>query len=212
MKPFRLFSIYCFLGVCLLGGMPFALCAQNSVSHDRAGQLVERLAAEFRGMPSYRVEFRIQAGTFDAVGEYAVEGTRYNLKMGDAEVYSESDVRYEVDRSRREVTIAPVDTTSRNMLDNPVRAFDFLGDAYRPALVREQNGRAVVRLTPANKDAATGEILVTLSTSPVRPVELVYDFDGERIVVTVTRIAPLSAALPHYDPAAFQGFETIDFR
>ena len=207
MKPFRLFSIYCFLGACLLGGMPFASSAQ-----DRAGQLVERLAAEFRGMPSYRVEFRIQVGTFDAVGEYAVEGARYNLKMGDAEVYSEGDVRYEVDRSRREVTIAPVDTTSRNLLDNPVRAFDFLGDAYRPVLVGEENGRAVVRLTPASADTETGEILVTVTTSPVRPVELAYDFGGERNVVTVTRIAPLSAALPHYDPAAFQGFETIDFR
>lgn len=186
--------------------------AQPAAGTTRAEQLVRQLAAEFRNMHAYTVAFGVEAGEYRVAGEYAVDGARYNLKMDAAEVYSEGDIRYEVDRRRREVTIAPVDTTSRNLLDNPVRAFDFLDEAYRPELVREDRGRAVVRLVPSGADAATGEIVVTLTTAPVRPAELVYDFGGERVTIGVTRIAPLSGTLPHFDPTAFPGFETIDFR
>lgn len=188
--------------------------AETMSAAGRAVEILERLAAEFRAMPGYGVEFAIEAGDYRAEGGYAVQGAGYTLTLGDAEVYCDGEVRYEVDKARREVTIAEVDTTSRNLLNNPVRAFDFLGDDYRPELLSEADGRAVIRLRPVAADGASaaGSITVTVDTASMRPVQLDYDYDGERVRVVIRRVERLSEPLARFDPGRFEGYEFIDFR
>lgn len=179
----------------------------------RAAEILEGLAAGFRAMDGYEVGFGIEAGDYRAQGSYAVRGEAYTLTLGDVEVYCDGRVRYEVDRERREVTIVGVDTTSRNILNNPVRAFDFLGDDYRADLLSEAEGRATIRLRPvAGSGASAGEITVTVSTATMRPEQLDYDYDGERIRVVVRRVAPLAGPLARFDAGRFAGYEFIDFR
>ncbi|OUN77840.1 hypothetical protein B5G09_05765 [Alistipes sp. An54] len=164
-------------------------------------------------MKGYEVDFVIEAGDYRAAGSYAVQGTGYALSLGDAEVYGDEKVRYEVDNDRREVTIAGVDSTSRNILNNPVRAFDFLGDDYRAELLSETGGKAVVRLTPVEgSGASAGTVTVTVSTATMRPEQLDYDYDGERIRVVVRRVAPLAGPLARFERSRFEGYEFIDFR
>lgn len=187
--------------------------APVSARGKRAAAILEKLAAEFRAMSSYEVAFGIVAKDYSASGSYAVEGESYCLTLGDAEVFADGATRYEVDNNRREVTVNEVDTASRNFLNNPVRAFDFLGSEYTPKLLREKDGQAVVRLTPTGgANAAAGEITVTVRTAPVRPVELAYDYDGEHITVVVTAVTPLARSLRHFDRTAYAGYEWIDFR
>lgn len=191
----------------LLCGVP------QSQAADRAGEILERLAAGFRAMPGYGVDFEVDAGDYKARGSYSVEGTDYYLVLGDAEVFADSSVRYEIDNRRREVTVTEVDAESRNILNNPVRAFDFLGTEYTPSLVSEADGRAVVRLTPAGaNDTPSGIVTVTVSTDTMRPLSLAYDYDGEQVTVAILRIAPLAAALGKFDREAYSGYELIDFR
>lgn len=191
----------------LLCGVP------QSQAADRAREILERLAAGFRAMPGYGVDFEVDAGDYKARGSYSVEGTDYYLVLGDAEVFADSSVRYEIDNRRREVTITEVDTESRNILNNPVRAFDFLGTEYTPALVCEAEGRAVVRLTPtAGNDAPGGIVTVTVSTDTMRPVSLSYEYDGEQVKVGVLRIAPLAVPIEKFDKDSYSGYELIDFR
>lgn len=179
----------------------------------RAAEILGRMAAGLRDMKGYEVDFSIEAGDYRAAGSYAVRGEGYTLSLGDAEVYCDGRVRYEVDKARREVTIVGVDTTSRNILNNPVRAFDFLGDDYRAELLSETGGRAVIRLTPvAGSGASGGVITVTVATDGMRPEGLDYDFDGEQIRVAVQRVKPLTAPLAVFDRSRFEGFEFIDFR
>lgn len=179
----------------------------------RAAEILEGLAAGFRAMKGYEVDFVIEAGDYHASGSYAVRGEGYTLSLGDAEVYGDEKVRYEVDNDRREVTIAGVDSTSRNILNNPVRAFDFLGDDYRTELLSETGGKAVVRLTPVEgSGASAGTVTVTVSTATMRPEQLDYDYDGERIRVVVRRVAPLAAPLARFERSRFAGYEFIDFR
>ena len=97
-------------------------------------------------MDGYGVKFGVVSGDYEARGSYVVEGDSYYLVLGDAEVFADGAVRREVDNRRREVTVTEVDTASRNILNNPVRAFDFLGSEYTPSLVSEADGRAVVRI------------------------------------------------------------------
>ena len=189
------------------------LCGTVRAAENRAGEILERLAAGFRAMKGYEVTFEVEAGEYRTAGSYAVEGQGYFLTLGDAEVFCDGTVRYEVDNARREVTIVGVDTASRNILNNPVKAFDFLDSEYDPELLSEAAGRAVVRLTPVEgSGASAGTVAVTVSTATMRPEQLDYDYDGERIRVVVRRVAPLAGPLARFERSRFEGYEFIDFR
>ncbi len=179
----------------------------------RATEILEKLAAEFRAMPGYSVNFEVASGDYKSRGSYVVEGRNYYLALADAEVFADSVIRYEIDNRRREVTVTEVDAASRNILNNPVRAFDFLGSEYVPTLVSEAGGRAVVRLTPAaGNDAPAGNVTVTVDTATMRPLSLSYDYDGEQVQVSVLGIAPLAGHVRVFDKNAYAGYEFIDFR
>lgn len=189
------------------------LCGTVRAAENRAGEILERLAAGFRAMKGYEVTFEVEAGEYRTAGSYAVEGQGYFLTLGDAEVFCDGTVRYEVDNARREVTIVGVDTASRNILNNPVKAFDFLDSEYDPELLSEAAGRAVVRLTPtAGNSSPAGVITVTVSTATMRPEVLDYDYDGERVQVGILGIAPLAGHVRLFDKNAYAGYEFIDFR
>lgn len=188
-------------------------CAGPVAAGNRAAEILGRLAEGFRTMKGYEVSFEIEAGEYRAGGSYAVEHEGYFLELGDAEVFCDGAVRYEVDNARREVTIVGVDTTSRNILNNPVRAFDFPGSDYAPELVAEKDGRAVVRMNlTVGGDSAAGSVTVTVDTATMRPVAVDYDYEGERVHVSVSRVASLAAPVRKFDPKRYEGYEFIDFR
>ena len=188
-------------------GMP------QSRAAGRATEILEKLAAGFRAMPGYSVDFDVSAGDYKSRGSYVVEGRCYYLVLADAEVFADSVVRYEIDNRRREVTIDVVDTGSRNILNNPVHAFDFLGSEYAASLAGEQEGRAVVRLTPApGNTSSAGNIVLTVDTAAMRPVSLRYDYDGEQVQVSVLGIKPLETPLKAFAKDNYAGYEFIDFR
>jgi len=180
----------------------------------RAEEILGRVAERFRAMKDYTVRFEVAADEYRTPGSYAVRGGSYYLRLGDdAEVYSDGRLRYEVDNRRREVTIDVVDTDSRNILNNPVHAFDFLGSEYAASLVGEQEGHAVVRLTPApGNTSSAGNIVLTVDTAAMRPVSLRYDYDGEQVQVSVLGIKPLETPLKAFAKDNYAGYEFIDFR
>lgn len=190
-----------------------AVAAPAPSAGGRAGEILEKLAAGFRALGAYGVTFEVVADEYTTRGSYAVEGENYYIVLGDAEVYCDGKVRYEIDNRRREVTIDDVDTASRNILNNPAHAFDFIGAEYAPSLVSDKGGRAVVRLTPTSANASpAGEILVTVDTAAMRPESLRYDYDGEQVGIAVLGVAPLDAPLKAFSKENYKGYEFIDFR
>ena len=180
---------------------------------DRAAGILAGVRDGFRALGAYGVSFEVRSDEYVTRGRYAVEGEGYYLVLGDAEVYCDGAVRYEVDNRRREVTIDVVDTDSRNILNNPVHAFDFLGSEYAASLAREQEGHAVVRLTPApGNTSSAGNIVLTVDTAAMRPVSLRYDYDGEQVQVSVLGIKPLETPLKAFAKDNYAGYEFIDFR
>ena len=176
--------------------------ANNVPAAGRADAILAGVSDGFRALGAYGVSFEVRSDEYVTRGRYAVEGENYYLVLGDAEVYCDGAVRYEVDNRRREVTIDVVDTDSRNILNNPVHAFDFLGSEYAASLAGEQEGRAVVRLTPAPGN----------TSSAMRPVSLRYDYDGEQVQVSVLGIKPLETPLKAFAKDNYAGYEFIDFR
>lgn len=179
----------------------------------RADAILAGVSDGFRALGAYGVSFEVRSDEYVTRGRYAVEGENYYLVLGDAEVYCDGAVRYEVDNRRREVTIDVVDSDSRNILNNPVHAFDFLGSEYAASLAGEQEGRAVVRLTPApGNTSSAGNIVLTVDTAAMRPVSLRYDYDGEQVQVSVLGIKPLETPLKAFAKDNYAGYEFIDFR
>ena len=190
-----------------------AVAALEPSADGRAAEILEKLAAGFRALGAYGVTFEVSSDEYTTRGRYAVEGENYYIAVGEAEVYCDGKIRYEIDNRRREVTIDDVDTSSRNLLSNPAHAFDFIGTQYAPSLVSDAEGRAVVRLTPTSADASpAGEILVTVDTAAMRPVSLRYDYDGEQVGIAVLGVAPLDTPLKAFSKGDYKGYEFIDFR
>lgn len=190
-----------------------AVAALAPSADGRAAEILEKLAAGFRALGAYGVTFEVSSDEYTTRGRYAVEGENYYIAVGEAEVYCDGKIRYEIDNRRREVTVTEVDAASRNILNNPVRAFDFLGSEYVPTLVSEAGGRAVVRLTPATgNDSPAGNVTVTVDTATMRPLSLSYDYDGEQVQVSVLGVAPLAGHVRVFDRQAYAGYEFIDFR
>ncbi len=190
-----------------------AVAALAPSADGRAAEILEKLAAGFRALGAYGVAFEVSSDEYTTRGRYAVEGENYYIAVGEAEVYCDGKIRYEIDNRRREVTIDDVDTSSRNLLSNPAHAFDFIGTQYAPSLVSDAEGRAVVRLTPTSADASpAGEILVTVDTAAMRPESLRYDYDGEQVGIAVLGVAPLDTPLKAFSKGDYKGYEFIDFR
>lgn len=187
--------------------------SDQSGSSARAAEIVGQLADAFRAMPSYGVEFEVLVGDNATRGRYAVEGRSYYLTLAEIEVYADATVRYEVENRRREISVNPVDTASRNILSNPVGAFDFLDSNYTAELLWERDDLASVRLTPSpGSDASAGAVTVTLELDPLRPLALAYDYDGELITMRIRSVEPLSVPLKRFGRADYPGYELIDFR
>lgn len=192
-----------------------ALCALTlpTLAAGRAAEIIAQLSSGFRTMKGYSVAFTVTAGDYLSKGNYAVEGDRYYLTLGDAEVFCDGETRYEVDNRRREVTVTGVDPSSRNILNNPTQAFDYLGSEYTPSLLWERDGKAAVLLTPLRKVTASSyKITVTVSLAPIRPESLSYDYDGEHVQIALGSITPQSTSIRSFDRDKFAGYEFIDFR
>lgn len=176
---------------------------------DRAAELLKSLSAAMESMPSYTVRFTVEAGGSSIDGTYSVDGSRYRIFVAGNEVYGDESVRVEVDASKKEIVIDNADTSSRNLLSNPVGAFSFLGEEYGAHLDSEEGGRAVLTLSPRNGSA--GVIVVTLATASSLPQRVVYDTDGDRVEIVIGSISR-GAEVKTFDESLYEGFEVIDFR
>lgn len=186
--------------------------ARDTLPAVRAAKIMAGLGAQVRALGSYQVHFAVETGDGTVEGSYAVSGDRYYMRMGAAEVYCDGAVRYEVNNRMREVTVDAVDTTSRNILNNPTRAFDLAGDAFEAELLWERDGRAAVRLIPRSGQEALSAVTVKIDTQRMRPLSLEYDFDGDRIRIDILGLQGATAAPASFDRAAYAGYEWIDFR
>ena len=192
----------------------FALSLTLGVRADeRSSRILEHVAAAFRAMNAYEVEFEVDADGHHTEGGYAVAGDAYYLRLGSAEVFADAAQRYEVDHQRREVTINPLSPASHNILDNPAHVFDYWGDQYTASLIAETATQARILLVPRDAiDPAAERVTLSVDLATYRPLMLEYDYDGDRIVVRITAVSKTANPLPAFDRKAVKDYEMIDFR
>lgn len=182
-----------------------------SASGDRASGVVDRMSAAVGALGDYAVRFEVRVGDYSADGNCSVSGASYDMTLGTVDVFCDGRTRYEVNRSRREITIDAVDTLSRNILVNPAGSFDFAGDDFDAELLPDTGEGIVVRLTPkgGGGDAAV-EIAVDGDTG--LPRRIAYRSEGDDVVVDILSVASSVAPPARFDASAYDGYEIIDFR
>ena len=195
---------------CLIILMSVLVCATECFAQSAEQAAVRRVAEYVNKLGSYDVEFDIEAEGYEASGSYAVAGDSYHIVLPQAEVYSDGKVRYEVDHERREVNVDVVDLTSRNVLDNPTRCFDFVGDGYELSVVKQSANEVVVRIV-ATDEAFEGEVFLTADEKG-RPMELKYQLYDDVIKVKIKSFAPRKAKLPTFVKTVYKDYDIIDFR
>lgn len=160
----------------------------------------------------YEAAFKLQVGDYVADGRYMVEGNAYHIVVGSAaEVYCDGKVRYEVDKEREEVNIDVVDASSRNILDNPTRCFDFVGSDYS-AIVVEQGEKQVTLKLVSTDEKVEGEIYLTVDAVTYNPTEIEYRLYDECFNVKILSLTKSKSSPAKFDRSLYRDYEIIDFR
>ncbi len=177
-----------------------------------AGEVLRALSAKIGSMQGYAVEFALRSGSRTVYGDYTVRGNAFYMKFGGAEVYSDGKIRQEVDPDKNEVVIDAVDPKSRNILNNPTRAFDLAPEQFAIELVEQTARKSVVRLTPNDKSGGVTTVMLTVDTQSGLPTALSYVLDHECVEVEIISFKPTDRAPRKFRAADYAEFETIDFR
>lgn len=185
--------------------------ASVAMADERSQEVLRSVSEYVRGLGEYDAEFDVRAGEYRAEGRYGVAGDAYHIKLDQAEVYSDGKVRYEVDHERKEVNIDVMDLQSRNILDNPTRCFDFVGDDYASMVYAEVGGE-ITLLLRANDTSIEGDIYLTVTKNTGRPRKIVYVLYDDRIEVDITSLERRKGAVARYDGSRYRGYEIVDFR
>lgn len=184
-------------------------CSASAV--EPVWQLLQCLSDYMNAKRGYEVSFSIAAADYASEGRYCVSGDSYYIDIADAEVYCDGEVRYEVDKGRREVTIDVMDYESRNILDNPTRCFDFVEEDYTADVVECDGGVMTLKLVAKDK-SVEGEIMLAVEQATGRPKRVEYILYGDRIEVEVERVEPMQGSVKRFSRSAYKDFEMIDFR
>lgn len=175
-------------------------------------QVLQRVSEYMNAQKGYEVEFAISAADYTSDGRYCVKGNVYYIDITDAEVYCDGEARYEVDNQRKEVTIDVMDYSSRNILDNPTRCFDFVEEDYEAAIVEQSDGEVVVRLQ-AKDQSIEGEIVLVVEPNVGRPKSVEYRLYDDSVVVEVKSIDRASGGdVKSFNRSQYKDYEIIDFR
>lgn len=192
----------------VLGLTAVAQAAADADTKDVLARLKQYIAK----MGRYEAAFALQAGDYKAEGRYLVDGDTYHIVVGDiAEVYCDGKVRYEVDNEREEVNIDVVDASSRNILDNPTRCFDFVGSDYRATVVAQDEKQITLKLVSTD-EKVEGEILLTVDAATYTPKEIEYHLYDERFNVKILSLAKTKSSPSKFDRSRYRNHEIIDFR
>lgn len=183
----------------------------SAVADEQSKAALQRVARYVEALGAYDAKFKVEAGDYKTEGSYAVSGDNYYITLDEAEVYSDGKVRYEVDHNREEVNVDNVDLTSRNVLDNPTRCFDFVDSGYESDIFAEKDSQITIHLRSTDA-AIEGDIYLTIDTTSACPQKLEYKLYDDIIVVDVISLEKRKTKINSFDKSKYKDYEIIDFR
>lgn len=190
------------------------LCAM-SLSAQSAHTYLDELKSSLGSRYAFAISVRVGDAEEALYGRVMVDGDSYYMSLESMEVYSDGKLRYEINNERREVTEDRVDLSSHDLLINPTRAFQFAPDEFDISLRFSQNNEiAVVELQP--RDEAFGITYIDLamvsdSRGKLRPRQLLYNYDGENVVISFEEYTFEEWSLPRWDKNDYKTYDIVSF-
>ena len=162
----------------------------------------------------YATHIVVEASGMETMqGYFMVEGDSYYLTLGAMEVYSDGELRYEINNERKEVTEDRVDTESVDLLTNPTHAFDFVDSEFEVSVVETLDDGVVLLLSPRSADYGITDICLTLHREAQRvvPRVVVYNYDGDVITISLSLADATQSKLPVWDKSAYRAYDIVSF-
>lgn len=159
----------------------------------------------------YRISFKLTSEDYTSDGYCLVSGDNYYIGVGDAEVYADGKVRYEVDGARKEINVDAVNVQSHNILDNPTRCFDFVGEDYSAEIVKREANKVEIHLS-GNDIIEEGDIYITIDKTTGKPLSILYTLYDDKAYIDIVELKSDTTPIKKFLKSAYKGFEIIDFR
>ena len=194
----------------IFSALALLICV-SAAADEQPKTALQRVAHYVEALGAYDAKFKVAAGDYTTEGSYAVSGDNYYITLDEAEVYSDGKVRYEVDHNREEVNVDNVDLTSRNVLDNPTRCFDFVDSGYESDMFEQNGSQQTIHLRSTDA-AIEGDIYLTIDAASARPQKLEYKLYDDIIVVDVISLEKRKTKINSFDKSKYKDYEIIDFR
>ena len=188
-------------------------CAVALSAQTTARQWLERLDASLGERYAMTLHIAMTNAEQPLIGYLMIDGDSFYLTLGAMEVYSDGKLRYEVNNERKEVTEDRVNLSSADLLSNPTRAFEFVGEQFDVALLSANATDVELHIKPLDADMGISNIALSLKVAggKVLPDAIVYDYDGEVVGITLEIMDAKDKALPRWSKDRYRAYDIVSF-
>lgn len=186
----------------------------------QSGAEVLRGVSEKMGtMGAYRIDFELEmAGAENpSEGFWVVDGERYIVGLEDMKQGYDGEVVWVLNGAAREVTLdtPPQNNNSRNLFENPTKAFDFAEELFDVESVESVADGRQWRLVLRPKEGVLGgieRVVLNVDKASLLPTRLGYDMAGAGLYFNILKVGSVAPTAEDFKVIAPEGFEVIDFR
>ena len=160
----------------------------------------------------YALFMKVEAYGEEMNGYFMVEDDSYYMQLGIMEVYSDGKLRYEVNNERKEVTEDRVNLSSRDLLTNPTRAFEFVEEEFTASISEPIHNGAILKFVPKQSADITAVYLsVVWRDGRIIPLAIKYDYEGEEVLIALVMADVESAVLPRWKATTYKSYDFVSF-
>lgn len=185
-------------------------CTLNLSAQSSAREWIEGL--NYTLDDHYALHMKVKAYGEQMSGYFVVERDSYYMQLGIMEVYSDGKLRYEVNNDRKEVTEDRVNLTSRDLLTNPTRAFEFLEAEFTATISENIHNGVILKLVPKQSADITAIYLsVVWRDNRIVPAAIKYDYDGEEVIIGLVMADIQSTVMPRWKRSNYKSYDMVSF-
>ncbi len=184
------------------------------------GEILSQMGTKLNAMGTYRIDYALEMPTAEQASAgwciVADEG-RYAIAVEELTQGSDGQVVWVVNPINKEITLDTPLPESRNLFDNPTRAFDFAADLFEVEhyeATAEGDWRIVLLPKEGVLDGIE-RVIVEIDHKTLLPTRLGYDMAGVGLWITIKAIKPYTPAAHDFEMPTqqrFPDYEVIDFR
>ncbi len=186
------------------------LCAANVSAQVSARDWIDGL--NYTLDERYALFMKVDAYGEEINGYFMVEGDSYYIQLGIMEVYSDGELRYEINNERKEVTEDRVNLTSRDLLTNPTRAFEFVEEEFTATISENIHNGVILKLVPKQSaDITAVYVSMVWRDGRIIPLAIKYDYDGEEVAIALVMADTQSAVMPRWSKNNYKSYDLVSF-